>query len=232
MRRVGIVALALVGALSSPSHGEVRTRRVEYRDGNVTLEGYLAYDDAKTLPSPGVLVVHDWMGVGPYVERRARELAGKGYVAFAADIYGKGVRPADAKAAGKLAGEYKADRKKLSKRAEAALLRLRQEKNVDPKRIAAIGFCFGGTTALELARGGAEIRAAASFHGNLDSPTPEDAKQIKAKLLVLHGAIDPFVKPEDISAFQKEMAEAKVDYQFIAYSGAVHSFTNPEAGNA
>ena len=158
-------------------------------------------------------------------------LAQLGYVAFALDIYGKGIRPKDRAEAGAQAGKYRADRPLLRQRARAAVLELRKNPLVDTNRLAMIGYCFGGGTALELARSGANLKGFVSFHGNLDTPDPSLAKNIKGKILVLHGAIDPNVKPESVVAFHAEMEAAKVDYQFIAYSGAVHAFTQREAGN-
>jgi dienelactone hydrolase len=157
-------------------------------------------------------------------------LAQLGYVAFCADIYGKGVRPKDTSEAGALAGKYKSDRALLRQRVNAALDQLKKSELVDPKRIAAIGYCFGGTTVLELALSGAEVNGVVSFHGGLDAPTPADARNIKCKVLVQAGADDPFQKPEDLDAFQKEMRDAKVDWQITFYGGAVHSFTQPDPG--
>jgi len=152
-------------------------------------------------------------------------------VAFGADIYGKGVRPATTEEAAKQAGIYRADRALMRARARAALDRLKAEEHVDPARVAAIGYCFGGGTVLELARSGAEVAGVVSFHGNLDTPNAADAKQIRGKVLVCHGADDPYVPAEQIAAFQKEMREAGVDWQMVSYGGAVHSFTNPDAGS-
>lgn len=177
------------------------------------------------------MVVHEWYGLNDYTKRRAEQLAGLGYVAFAADMYGKGVRAKNAEEAGKLAGIYRADRRLMRARANAALEVLRKHKLTDDRRIAAIGYCFGGGTVLELARGGADISGVASFHGNLDTPDTGDAKNIKGKVLVLHGGNDPFVKTEQVLAFQDEMRKANTDWQMLIYGGAVHSFTNPVAGS-
>lgn len=226
--------LFLVAALVWPpllSQAKIVTQKIEYKDGASVLEGYLAYDDKHQAKRPGVVVVHDWMGLGEYSERRARELAGLGYVAFAADIYGKGVRPKNSQEASELAGKYKGDRNMLRKRANAALAILKAQTQVDGSHLAAMGYCFGGTTVLEMARSGADLKAVVSFHGGLDSKTPQDAKNIKAKLLILHGALDPYVPVADLEAFIKELNNTQVDYQFISYSGAVHAFTHPEAGN-
>jgi dienelactone hydrolase len=154
-----------------------------------------------------------------------------GYVAFAADIYGKGKRAKDAAEAGKLAGVYWSDRKLLRARANAGLDILMKHQFTDPKRVAAIGYCFGGSTVLELARSGADIAGVVSFHGGLDTPDPNDAKNIKAKVLVLTGADDPNVPPSQVLAFAEEMRKARVDWQLVMYGGAVHSFTNPASGN-
>ena len=207
------------------------TRDVLYRDGATVLQGYVAYDDATKTRRPGVLIGHQWKGLGEYEKRRARMLAQMGYVAFALDIYGKGVRPKTREEAGAQAGKYRANRPLLRQRARAGVLELRKNRFVDTNRLAMIGYCFGGGTALELARSGANLKGFVSFHGNLDTPNPELAKNIKGKILILHGAIDPNVKPESVAAFHDEMEAAKVDYQFVAYSGAVHSFTEREAGN-
>lgn len=205
---------------------------IEYKDGETTLEGYVARPVTRDLiKRPAVLVVHNWMGLKEYEKERARMMAELGYVAFAVDIFGKGVRPADAKEAGALAGKYKGDVALFRQRLKAAYDELLKRPDVDPTRVAIAGYCFGGTGALELARSGADIVGAASFHGGLGTKTPEEAKNIKGSLLILHGAIDPYVPAEEVAAFQKEMNEAKVDYQFVAYSGAVHSFTEKEAGD-
>jgi dienelactone hydrolase len=209
----------------------VQTKLVEYKQGDTVLEGYLAWDDAAKHPSPGVLVVHDWMGMGDYAQLRARKIAELGYVAFAADIYGKGVRPKNRQEAAAQAGMYKGDRQLLRARALAGLDVLRGNPLCDPKRLAAIGYCFGGTTVLEIARSGADITGVVSFHGGLDNPSPRDAKNIQCKVLVLHGGDDPAVPRKDLLAFQDEMREAGVDWQLVVYGGAVHSFTNPGAGN-
>jgi len=206
-------------------------KALQYTDGGVAFEGYLGYDDAVKRRRPGVLVIHDWTGVGPYAEKRVQQLAELGYIALAADIYGKGVRPAGVEEAADLANRYKADRPLLRSRANAGLRALQANSLVDTKRIAAIGYCFGGTAALELARAGADIAGFVSFHGGLQTPTPDDAKNIKGKVLVLHGADDPHVPPNEVLAFEEEMRKARVDWQMIAYGGAVHSFTNPGAGD-
>jgi len=230
MTTTAFAAMAIL-LVASVTRAEVRTEVVDYRQGDAVLEGYMAYDDSVKGKRPGVLVAHEWMGHNAYVRRRAEMLARLGYVSFALDMYGKGVLAKDAKEAAALAGIYKKDRKLMRARASAGLDVLRKHPLVDPSRIAAIGYCFGGTTVLELARSGADLQAVVSFHGGLDTPTPEDAKNIRGKVLAMQGADDPFVPLAQVAAFEEEMRKGGVDWQFITYGGAVHSFTNPDAGN-
>jgi dienelactone hydrolase len=222
---------AALGLFMTSAQAEIVTRTVEYKQGDTVLEGYLAYDTAGPAKKPGVLVVHDWKGIGPNTKLRAEMLAKMGYVAFAADIYGKGVRPVDGKDAGATAGPYFKNRALVRERVAAGFQELARQPNVDPKRIAAIGYCFGGMAVLELARSGADVAGVVSFHGILDNPTPADAKKIKGKTLILHGADDPYVPDAQVKAFADEMRAAGVDWQLVAYSGAVHAFTIPRAGN-
>ena len=226
-----VLAMGWMVAAISTARAEVTTEVVEYRHGDVVLEGYLAYDAGVQGKRPGVLVAHEWDGHNPYVRKRAEQLARLGYVAFALDMYGKGVRPKDAKESAALAAIYKGDRKLMRARAAAGLDVLRSRPEADPAHLAAIGYCFGGTTVLELARSGADLAAVVSFHGGLDTPTPGDARNIKGKVLALHGGDDPFVPGKQVEAFQEEMRKGGVDWQFVSYGGAVHSFTNPGSGN-
>ncbi len=222
-----LVLLLLTGLLQAA----IKTEVVEYKHGDVTLEGFLAYDDAAKSVRPGVLVIHQWRGLTENEKMRAQMLAELGYVALAVDVYGKGVRPANSEEASKEAGKYYGDVALLRGRLEAGLQTLLANKLVDPKRVAAIGYCFGGMSALELARSGAPLSGVVSFHGSLKANNPADAKNIKGKVLVCHGAEDTYVPMADVQAFMDEMKAANVDYQFIAYSGAVHSFTQKEAGD-
>jgi dienelactone hydrolase len=224
-------ALIAFAIMNSPSEAKIQTEDVEYKAGDVVLEGFLAYDDANPKPRPGVLLIHDWMGVGDYAKSRARQLAELGYVAFAADIYGKGVRPSNPTEASALAAKYKKDRALYRERLKAALDQLTNNKLTASGEVAVIGYCFGGTGALELARSGAALKGVVTFHGGLSNPTPDDAKHIRCPVLVLHGADDPMVKPDEVAAFKSEMEKAGAKYEFIAYPGAVHSFTRPDAGN-
>ena len=208
------------------------TKNVEYSQGNTVLEGYLAYEDSLKGKRPGVLVIHEWTGINSYIKERTEQLASLGYVAFAADIYGKGVRPATPELAGKEAAKYRGkDRTLIRARAAAGLEVLAGNPLVDTDRLAVIGYCFGGTAALELARSGAKLQGTVSFHGGLDTPNPADALNIRGKVLALHGADDPHVPPDQVAAFQQEMRLAKVDWEMNYYGGAVHSFTNPDSGN-
>jgi dienelactone hydrolase len=233
MRRllVRLLVLAMLLVWMVPAQAAVRSGPVEYKQGDALLEGYLAYDDALSGKRPGILIVHEWWGLNDYIKGRADQLAQMGYVAFAADIYGKGKRARDANEAGQLARIYWSDRKLLRARANTGLDILMKHQLTDPKRVAAIGYCFGGTTVLELARSGADIAGVISFHGGLDTPDANDAKNIKAKVLVLTGADDPNVPPSQVLAFADEMRKARVDWQLVMYGGAVHSFTNPASGS-
>jgi len=219
----------LMAALNA--RADLVSKSVEYKQGDTVLEGYSIYDNTLQGKRPGVLVVHQWKGLGEYEKRRAEMLARLGYNVFAVDIYGKGVRPANPNDAGAEAGRYKNDRALLRARVRAGLDVLTRHELTDPKHIAAVGYCFGGTTVLELARSGADVAGVVSFHGGLSSPTPGDAKNIKAKVLALHGANDPFVPATEVAAFEEEMRQGGADWQLVAYGGAVHSFTDWEAGN-
>jgi dienelactone hydrolase len=220
------VLLAVSGSLRA----EIKETTVEYKSGDVVCEGLHVVDTAKTGKLPSVLIIHQWTGLSENEKMRARMLAELGYNVFAADIYGKGVRPQPPEA-GKEAGKYKTDRKLYRERMLSALEVLNKNPHTDAAKVAAIGYCFGGTGVIELARSGALVKGVVSFHGGLDSPNPTDGKNIKGKVLALHGADDPFVPAKDIAAFEKEMQDAKVDYKLVSYPGAVHAFTQKAAGN-
>ncbi len=225
-------SLFIACSLMTIAHAEITARTVEYqlKDNKTTFQGYLV-GDMTAGPKPGVLLIHQWGGITDYEKRRAQQIAELGYTVFCADVYGKGIRPTDPAERGKQAGMYKNDRPKLRMHLQAALDELTRWPMTDKTKVAAIGYCFGGTAALELARSGADLKGVISFHGGLDSPTPADAAQIKGEVLVLHGADDPLVPKAEIEGFHKEMKDAEVKYQFIEYAGAVHSFTQKEAGN-
>jgi dienelactone hydrolase len=220
-----MVSVLMAGVMMASFTGEL----VDYKDGPVALEGYVS-KPMQDVVAPGVLIVHQWGGLTSYEKMRADMLAKQGYVAFAVDIYGKGVRPTGAER-GQLAGKYKGDRSLFRSRLMAGLKAIREVPGVDKDQIAIIGYCFGGTGALELARMGADIKGAVSFHGGLEGGKPEEAKNIKAKILVCNGADDPFVPPAQIADFLAEMRAGNVDYSFINYGNSVHSFTQPDAGN-
>ncbi len=224
-------AAALVAlGFSSTLHAEVKEGPVEYKAGDVVCEGWQAHDDAKDGKRPAILIIHQWTGVSENERMRARMLAKLGYNVLAADIYGKGIRPQPPES-GKMAGMYKSDRALFRERIDAALKVLLKDERTDSSRVAVIGYCFGGTGALEAARSGADVKGVVSFHGGLGTPTPADAKNIKGEVLVLHGADDPHVPPAEVEGFEKEMKAASVKYELVAYPGAVHSFTQTSAGN-
>jgi dienelactone hydrolase len=222
-----IVVIFLTASASAMLHSE----SVEYKQGDTVCKGFLAYDDALQGKRPGVLVVPEWWGLNDYAKSRASQLAMMGYVAFAADIYGGGATTTDPKEAGKLATQFRSNRPLLRERAKAALDALEKSDMCDSKRVAAIGYCFGGGTVLELARSGADLAGVVSFHGNLDTPNPDDARNIKAKVLVMTGADDPNVPEAKVAAFEDEMRNAKVDWQVVIFGNAVHGFTNPANGS-
>ncbi|HNQ85604.1 MAG TPA: dienelactone hydrolase family protein [Deltaproteobacteria bacterium] len=232
--KVWFVLSLVLSALLSPevSRADLCSQAVPYEHDGTRLVGYLAYDDAVKDPRPAVLVVHEWWGLNDYTKKRTRQLAELGYVAFAADIYGEGLVAKDRTEAGSMAGKFRGgDRALLRGRVNAGLQALLSNPLVDKRHVAAIGYCFGGTTVLELARSGADIAGVVSFHGGLDTPKPATAGNLKAKVLVLHGADDPSVPPAQVSAFQEEMRSAGADWQLVMYGGAVHSFTNPDSGS-
>lgn len=205
---------------------------IVYKDGETELEGYVARPITRDLiKRPAVIIIHNWMGLKEYEKDRARQVAELGYVAFAADIFGKGVRPQSVDEAKAQAGKYKGELPLYRSRLKAALEAVKSRPDVDPARIVIAGYCFGGTGALELARTGEDLVGAVSFHGGLGSADPTLAKNIKGSVLVLHGAVDPYVKDEEVAAFRAEMDAAKVDYQLVYYANAVHAFTEKEAGD-
>jgi len=226
-KRLPILLLSLLpaGVLAG-----VNTESIVYKDGDKVLEGFLALPEGAKGKLPGVLVVHEWKGLGDYAKMRAKMLAELGYVAFAVDMYGKGVYAKDHDEAAKLMGAVRGDAKAFRARARAGLAVLAGRPEVDLTRLAGIGYCFGGSTVLELARDGADLRGVVSFHGGLDTKMPADAKTLKAKILVCHGADDKWTAG-GIPGFEAEMKAAKADYKIILYPGAVHSFTSKEAGS-
>jgi dienelactone hydrolase len=208
---------------------DMKTESLEYRDGDVTLRGFLAYDDQKTGRRPGVLVMPEAFGLGAQAKRRAERLAELGYVALAGDPYGDGLQLSDLQEAIKRATALFEDPSKSRARARAGLDKLASLPQVDSSRLASIGYCMGGTLSLELARDAAPLKGIVSFHGGLQTQRPAAAGKVKAKILVCTGADDPFVPIAQVNALAEEMTKAKTDWQIISYAGTVHSFTNPEA---
>ena len=229
LSRLTLASLALGAAVAL--NAKIITKPIAYEHAGTKLEGYLAYDDAKNSAdkkSPGVLVVPEWWGLTAYAKGRAEQLAQLGYVAFAVDMYGAGVTTEDPKRAGELAGQFYG-KPLMAERAQAGLNQLLATGLVQADKVAAIGYCFGGSTVQALAYTGAPLAGIVSFHGGLIPVPAEAAGKTKAKILVCHGAVDPFIKKEDIDAFTKAMNDGKFDYQFISYAGAVHAFSNPGA---
>lgn len=216
--------------LSSSVFAAVKSKNVVYKKGSETFEGVLFTPDNVRGKAPAILLVANWMGISDETKTQAERFANLGYVVFAADVYGQGIRPKSADEAGKLAGKYKGDRKLFRDNLVAGLNELKKQTNVDTSKLAAVGYCFGGTGVIELARTGADLKAVLTFHGGLDSPTPADGKNIKAHVIAFHGADDPYVKPEELAAFEKEMRDSKIDWQLVKFGNSVHSFTEKGAG--
>lgn len=231
--KMQIFSLMVAAVSLGTAQAALVEKTVAYEKDGVIMEGFHVYDDSVSDRRPAVLVIHQWMGISENEKQRARMLAQMGCNVFAADIYGKGVRPENAADAGKLAGKFKSDRALYRSRLMAGFEVLRNDEHTDETKIAAIGYCFGGTGVLEMARAGAPLVGVVSFHGGLDAVDGFAAKTdgVKTKVLVLHGADDPYVPAAQVSAFQKEFTDAKADWQMGIYSGAVHAFTQKSAGD-
>ena len=208
----------------------MKTDSIEYKDGDVTLRGYLAYDDQSSQKRPGILVMPEAFGLGAHAKHRADRLAALGYVVLAGDPYGDGFEPKDLPEAMQYAGPLREDPAKFRQRGRVALDKLASLPQVDSSRLAMIGYCMGGTFSLELARDGAPLKGVVSFHGGLDTKLPAEQGKTKAKILVCHGSDDPFVPVAAVNTFIEEMTKAGADWQLISYGNTVHSFTNPDAG--
>ena len=226
------IAFVLASLFALPLHAAVVSKPIDYDVGGKKMQSVLVYDDAVKTPRPGVVMTPDWLGITPDNLALAKQIAGKDYVILVADVYGADQRPKNAAEAGAATKALYGNRDELRARIGAALAQLKAQAGkapLDGKHYGAIGFCFGGATTLELARSGADVAAVVSFHGNLETDDPARAKNIRAKVLVLHGADDKYESPEQIAAFQQEMRYGKVDWQFLSYGGAVHCFAIPTA---
>ncbi len=232
MRTRQLLAAAVIALSTAAVRAEVKTETVEYKVDGKTFKGLIAFDDAIKDKRPGVLIVHEIWGLNDYVKDRAKQLAALGYVAFAGDLFGDGVVTVHPQEAMKMGTELRKNKEAWLARAKASLKVLADHERVDPKRLAAIGYCFGGSTAQVLAYEGTPLSAIASFHGSLVVPTAEQAKAVKCKMLICHGADDTFIKKETVDEFQKVLKDNKVDLQFESYPGVLHSFTVPGAEKA
>ena len=226
-----IIAGALCAfAFVTGANAEIKEVPVTYSDGTTTMKGFVVYDDASTAKRPGIIMVHEWWGITPHIHNEAKKYAAQGYTAFIADMYGDAKTADNPKDAGALSGGVMKDPKAMESRFNAAKAELAKQSTVNPDRIGAVGYCFGGAVVINMARTGADLKAVAGFHASLGLNTPAPAAgTIKAKILILNGADDPFVKREQYDNLKKELDAAKANYQVIEYPGAVHAFTNPEA---
>jgi dienelactone hydrolase len=220
----------LLSCLLLSTSAMATTKKVPYELDKTKFEGVLVYEEGGK-PKPGLVLVPNWLGVTDANVKQAELIAARGYTVFVADMYGIAGKPKSADEAGKASGAVKGNRALMRARVKKALEVLLAQKGIplEATKLGAIGFCFGGTGALELARSGAKVAGVVSFHGGLSSPTPDDAKNITAKVLALHGADDPFVPAEEVAGFEAEMRAAKIDWQLVAYGNAVHSYTDVDA---
>jgi dienelactone hydrolase len=227
--KLAVFALVLGVAGVATGQPKIQGKTVEYNAQGVVMKGYLAYDENIKGKRPGVLVVHEWWGLNDYARKRAQMLAGLGYTALAVDMYGEGKQATNRQDAEKLSSEVMKNFDVAKARFVAAMDFLKQQPTVDPTRIAAIGYCFGGSVVLSMAGQGVDLKGVASFHGTLAAVKPPQPGMVKAKILVFNGGADKFNTPQQIEAFKQEMKAAGADFQFISYPGAMHSFTNPDA---
>ena len=229
MRTIIVAALCAI-AMAASARAEIKEVPVTYTDGTTTMKGFVVYDDATTAKRPGIIMVHEWWGITPHIHTEAKKFAQQGYTAFIADMFGDAKTADNPKDAGGLAGGVMKDPKSMESRFNAARAELAKQATVNPQKIGAVGYCFGGAVVLNMARSGADLAAVAGFHASLGLNTPAPAPgTVKAKILILNGADDPFVKKEQYETLKKDLDAAKADYRIIEYPGAVHAFTNPEA---
>lgn len=221
--------ILLVLLFSPLAQAALHEENVDYQAGDTALKGYLVWDEAKGDKQPGVLVVHEWWGLNDYARKRARMLAELGYTALAVDMYGGGKNSEHGSEAGAFMNSVLQHADVARQRFLAARELLAKQPGVDPGKIAAIGYCFGGATVLNMARAGVDLAAVVSFHGNLATDTLARPDQVKAQVLVLNGAADEFISSESIANFEREMQQAHAKFRFVNYPGAKHSFTNPDA---
>ena len=232
MRTIVVGALCAI-ALVGTANAEIKEVPVTYKDGDTTLKGFVVYDDAAKAKQPGIILVPEWWGITKHMHSEARRFAQQGYTAFIADMFGDGKTADNPKDAGALAGSVMKNPAVMESRFKAAQAELAKQASVNPQHIGAAGYCFGGTVVLNMARAGANLDAVAGFHAGLGLNTPAPAPgTVKAKVLILNGADDPFVKKEQYEALKKDFDAAKADYRIVEYPGAVHAFTNPEATEA
>lgn len=224
-----ILFAALALAIPTVSPAKIVGKTVEYKAGNISLKGYLAYDSSVKGKRPGIIVVHEWWGLTDYPKMRARMLAKLGYVAFAADMYGDGKTANNPGDAGKYAGESMKDSAQLASKFLAALDYLKENEHVDPSRIGAIGYCYGGGVVLNMADAGVDLKGVVSFHGTLAAVKPAARGSVKAKILVCAGGADKFNSEKDVENFKTGMKDAGADLQYVTYKGAEHAFTNKDA---
>ena len=225
-----LVAALLALSLASPALAAIKEEAVTYKDGDTTLKGFVVYDAAKKAKRPGIIVVHEWWGITKHMHNEARRLARQGYTAFIADMYGDAKTADNPKDAGALSGSVMKNPQTMESRFNAAREELAKHKTVDASRIGAVGYCFGGAVVINMARAGADLAGVAGFHASLGLNTPAPAPgAVKAKILILNGADDPFVKKEQYTQLESDLNAAKADYKVVTYPGAVHAFTNPEA---
>ena len=215
--------------VAATSHAAVKGKEVTYSANGTTLKGYVAYDDAIKGKRPGVLVVHEWWGHNEYARKRARMLAEQGYTALALDMYGNGKQAHHPDDAGKFSSEVAKNATLAKARFDAAVDLLKKQKTVDADNIAAIGYCFGGSVVLNMARIGEPLKAVVSFHGGLGTEHPAEAGKVQARIASFTGEEDPMIPATQVAAFREEMDKAGVNYKAVTYPGAKHSFTNPDA---